>query len=133
MGGDEDEAIEETATIRFVLRFIYCLLPLISSKEKTVRYRTTQLLSLLLSNTLPEFPFDYSTKSNAIFKRLRSELVKRIKDREAPVRVQSAVGVIKLMEMGVGADEGDSEEESDDEGRDVLAALIDAMQNDPSA
>ncbi|PUU77631.1 nuclear condensing complex subunit [Tuber borchii] len=130
---EEEEAVEETSAIRFVLRFIFYLLPLISSREKTVRYRTTQLLSLLLANALPEFPYDYSTKSNAIFKQLRSELLKRIKDKEAPVRVQAVVGVIKLLEMGVGTDEGDSEDDDEEGDGNVLAVLIEAMQNDPSA
>ena len=129
----EEEVVEETSPIRFVLRFIFYLLPLISSREKTVRYRTTQLLSLLLANALPEFPYDYSTKSNAIFKQLRSELLKRIKDKETPVRVQAAVGVIKLLEMGVGTDEGDSEDDDEEGDGNVLAILIEAMQNDPSA
>ncbi|RPB03620.1 hypothetical protein L873DRAFT_1731528 [Choiromyces venosus 120613-1] len=129
----EEEGVEETSAIRFVLRFIFYLLPLISSREKTVRYRTTQLLSLLLANALPEFPFDYSTKSNAIFKQLRSELLKRIKDKESPVRVQAAVGVIKLVEMGVGTGEDDSEDDDELGDGNVLAVLIEAMQNDPSA
>ncbi|KAG0637178.1 putative nuclear condensin complex subunit 3 [Tuber brumale] len=129
----EEEAVEETSAIRFVLRFIFYLLPLISSREKTVRYRTAQLLSLLLANALPEFPYDYSTKSNAIFKQLRSELLKRVKDKETPVRVQAVVGVIKLLEMGVGTGEGDSEGDDEEGDGNVLAALIEAMQNDPSA
>ncbi|PWW72815.1 hypothetical protein C7212DRAFT_359859 [Tuber magnatum] len=128
----EEEVVEETSAIRFVLRFIFYLLPLIPSREKTVRYRTTQLLSLLLANALPEFPYDYSTKSDAIFKQLRSELLRRIKDKETPVRVQAVVGVIKLLEMGVGTGEGDSEDDGEGDGN-VLAALIEAMQNDPSA
>ncbi|CAZ79208.1 unnamed protein product [Tuber melanosporum] len=129
----EEGAVEETPAIRFVLRFIFYLLPLISSREKTVRYRTTQLLSLSLANALPEFPYDYSTKSNAIFKQLRSELLKRIKDKETPVRVQAVVGVIKLLEMGVGTGEDDSEGGDEEGDGNVLAALIETMQNDPSA
>lgn len=56
-----------------------------------------------------------------------------MKDKEAVVRVQAALGMARLMEMGVG--EGGSDED-DDEGvmrGGALITLIDSMQNDPSA
>lgn len=138
---EEDEA--EKAFIpgpphRLVLHLLNYLHPLLSSTEKAVRYRTSQLLSLLLSNTLPEFPFDFSSVAHGIFLKVRSELGKRMKDKEAVVRVQAAIGIVRLMEMGVGESGSDDEEDDDDEDEGFtkstsLFLLIDSMQNDPSS
>ncbi|KAH8146781.1 uncharacterized protein LAJ45_09155 [Morchella importuna] len=123
---------------RFVLALLQHLTPILNSKEKAARYRTTQLLSLLLSNTLPTFPTDFSTVSKRIFTKTLTELTKRLKDREAPVRVQAVVALVRLLEMGVddGADPDDAN--SDDEAAastpgGALALLLDAIEKDPSA
>lgn len=126
---------------RFVLHLLNYLFPLLSSIEKAVRYRTSQLLSLLLSNTLTDFPFDFSEVAHGIFMKVRSQLGKRMKDKEAVVRVQAAIGVVRLMEMGVGESSSEDEDEDEDEEDEVegstksssLFLLIDSMQNDPSS
>lgn len=131
-----DKTIVAGPPYRFVLHLLYYLNPLLASNEKPVRYRTSQLLSLLLSNTLQDFPFDYSQVSNGIFVKLRVSLAKRMKDKEAVVRVQAAIGVIRLMEMGVDGNPSDDEDEDEAEsstGNDSLFLLIDSMQNDPSS
>lgn len=133
MEDEQDEAFVETSATRVVLRLLNHLETIMTSKEKVVRYRTTQLLVLLL-NSLQEFPFDYSSVSNSIFQKICAGLQHRIQDKESMVRVQAAIGLVKLMEMGVTPppnDDEDSDEESEQNG--IVGALIDAMQNDPSA
>lgn len=148
-GGEvqEEEEIEEAAGSekafvsgpqhRFVLHLLNYLYPLLSSNEKAVRYRTSQLLSLLLSNTLTDFPFDFSEVAHGIFMKVRSQLGKRMKDKEAVVRVQAAIGVVRLMEMGVGESGSEDEDEEDEVAGSTksssLFLLIDSMQNDPSS
>ena len=75
---EEEEAFQETSASRVVLRILNHLIPFLSSKERGVRYRTAQFLALLLSNTLPTFPFDYSPVSMSIFKQVRAALIKRV-------------------------------------------------------
>ncbi|TGZ85197.1 ARM repeat-containing protein [Ascodesmis nigricans] len=131
---EEEETFEITPAIRVILRVIQHITPLITSKEKVVRYRTTQFIALILSNTLATFPFDFSKGSKRIFQKVASALAKRLQDKEAMVRVQAAVGLIRLLEMGVSIDEDDDDGEEDGDNNDgVLSALIESMQNDPSS
>ncbi|KAL7270925.1 chromosome condensation complex Condensin, subunit G [Rhizina undulata] len=136
MVDEEEDAFVETPAHRFVLFLLHHFLPLLPSKEKTLRYRTSQFIALLLSNALPTFPIDYRPSAMGIFTKLRMELSNRIRDKEASVRTQAAIGLVKLLEMGVpGSDE---EEDSDEEeGGNSLGGisrvLVEAMQNDPSA
>jgi condensin complex subunit 3 len=136
---EEEEEFVETSATRVVLRILNHLMGFLTARERVVRYRTTQFIALLLSNSLPTFPFDYSVTSNSIFRQLRSTLTKRIQDKEAIVRVQAAIGLVRLMEMGVSvaSDAEESEEEesnSVDKSQDgIVGILIEAMQNDPSA
>lgn len=138
-----EEEIEEVVEFvsgpqhRFVLHLLNYLYPLLSSNEKAVRYRTSQLLSLLLSNTLTNFPFDFSEVALGIFMKVRGQLGGRMRDKEAVVRVQAAIGVIRLMEMGVGESGSEDEDDEDEAERSTksisLLLLIDSMQNDPSS
>jgi condensin complex subunit 3 len=131
---EEDEEIRDTSEKRAVLRLLNSLTKYMSSKEKAVRYRTSQLLTLLLSNSLLTFPFDYSAVSLKIFRIVRHGLEKRVLDKEAIVRVQAAIGLCRLLEMGVpsGDDEGNSDEE-EEPGEGIVEILIDSLQNDSSA
>lgn len=131
-----EEEFKETSASRVVLRILNHLIPFLTSKERGVRYRTAQFLALLLSNSLPTFPFDYSPVSVSIFKQVRAALTKRVQDKEAIVRVQASIGLVRLLEMGVTADsdaEQDSDEEQDAQDDGIIGILIEAMQNDPSA
>jgi condensin complex subunit 3 len=130
---EEAEVHRETSATRVVLRILNHVLGFLSSKERGVRYRTTQFLALVLVNSLPTFPFDYSTVSLSIFRQLLAALTKRIHDKEAIVRVQASIGLVRLLDMGVTA-ASDAEEDSDDEQDGLVESiLIESMQNDPSA
>ncbi|KAI5780914.1 nuclear condensing complex subunit [Geopyxis carbonaria] len=129
---EPEEEFKETPGVRVVLRILSLLVGFIPSKEKIVRYRTSQFLALLLSNTLADFKFDYCETSYLIFKTMRTYFLQRVYDREAMVRAQAAVGLVRLMEMGVGEDDDDSDE-AEDEIDSVANTLITVMQNDPSA
>jgi condensin complex subunit 3 len=130
---EEEDVHRETSATRVVLRILNHVLGFLSSKERGVRYRTTQFLALVLVNSLPTFPFDYSTVSLSIFRQLLAALTKRIHDKEAIVRVQASIGLVRLLDMGVTA-ASDAEEDSDDEQDGLVESiLIESMQNDPSA
>lgn len=126
----------ETSASRVVLRILNHLLSCISARERVVRYRTTQLIGLVLSNSLAEFPVDHSPVSSSIFRQLRSSLLRRMHDKEAIVRVQAAIGLTRLMDMGVpsasGVRSGDSDSDADSK-EDVVDTLIEVMQNDSNA
>jgi condensin complex subunit 3 len=98
------------------------LLPLLTSKEKTVRYRATQIVSYMV-NSLDSLDDEY-------YQLVRAGLSKRMKDKEAMVRVQAALGLGRLA-----GNEGieNEDDDSDDEGEVGLDKLLDALQNDPSA
>ena len=101
------------------------LLRSITSKEKTVRYRSTQLLSHVI-NSLDSIDDDY-------YHLLKMGLLKRIRDKEPMVRVQAVLGLGRL---AGNEDEGeqdniDSDDEDDTSG--LLEKLLEVLQNDPSA
>ena len=117
--------LPETPTSRLTTRTLTTLLPVLSAKDKTVRFRATQIISHVI-NCLDAL-------DDNLFHQLRFALLKRIHDKEAPVRLQAVYGLGRLAtEMQRGEDEEASD--SDDEvGSGVLEKLLDTLQNDPSA
>jgi condensin complex subunit 3 len=133
---EEPKEFVETEASRAILRIINHLLPFLGAREKIVRYRTTQFIALMLTNSLREFPFDHSAVSVKIFEQLGMGLSQRINDKEAIVRQQAAIGLARLYEMGVttGSDDENSDEEENADGLSgIVRLLLDAIQNDPSA
>ncbi|KAF8446778.1 nuclear condensing complex subunit [Terfezia claveryi] len=130
----DDAAPRPTPTSRFVLSLLKYLTPFLASKEKTVRYRTAQFIALLLTNAIFEFPVDMDLET---FRRLKNQLAKRLHDKEAPVRVQAVVGLVRLLEMGVDQIEGDDSADDSDDGvlrkGGLIGAIIASLQNDSSA
>ncbi|KAI9707735.1 MAG: hypothetical protein M1836_000697 [Candelina mexicana] len=125
-GTDDDETgvFPETPSIRLTSHILSLLLPLLASKEKTVRYRSTQLTSHII-NSLDSIDDD-------IFQLLRLGLLKRIKDKESMVRVQAVLGLGRL--AGNEAEEDQDNQDSDDEDAGgLLERLLEVLQNDPSA
>jgi condensin complex subunit 3 len=113
----------ETPSTRLTSHLMSTILPLLTSKEKFVRYRSTQLISHII-NSLEAIDDD-------LFQLLRLGLLKRIHDKEAMVRVQAVLGLGRL--AGNEAD-GEAEDSDDDEsGAGLLEKLLDVLQNDPSA
>ena len=100
------------------------LLPLLTAKEKTVRYRSTQIISHII-NSLDSIDDEY-------YHLVRMGLLKRIRDKESMVRVQAVLGLGRL--AGNEGDEGEEQDNSDsDDSCGLLEKLLDILQNDPSA
>ncbi|OAA55580.1 nuclear condensin complex subunit [Niveomyces insectorum RCEF 264] len=123
---DEDAStMPETPGTRLTAHLVEQILPLLVAKDKYVRYRATQLLSHIV-NSLDAIDDD-------LFQKLRSGLLRRIRDKEAMVRAQAVLGLGRL--AGNSVEEG---QDSDDSEGDVaitglLDKLLEVLQNDPSA
>ena len=100
------------------------LLPLLVSREKTVRYRATQIVSHII-NSLDSIDDEY-------YHLIRGGLLKRIRDKEPTVRVQAVLGLGRL--AGNEGDEDVDQAGSDSDDSDgLLERLLEVLQNDPSA
>ncbi|KAL2201563.1 condensin subunit Cnd3-like protein [Corynascus similis CBS 632.67] len=114
----------ETPGTRLTGHLMETVLPLLTAKDKFVRYRSTQLISHII-NSLDAIDDD-------LFQKLRSGLLKRIRDKEAMVRAQAVLGLGRLA-----GNQGDAEPDSDDSDDDgssgLLERLLEVLQNDPSA
>jgi len=123
---DEDAStMPETPTTRLTAYLIDNALPLLTAKDKFVRYRATQLISHII-NSLDAI-------DDELFQKLRLGLLKRILDKEAMVRVQAVLGLGRLA-----GNEAEAQGDSDDSGYDgasvsLLDKLLEVLQNDPSA
>ncbi|KAG8407632.1 chromosome condensation complex Condensin, subunit G [Metarhizium acridum] len=114
----------ETPSTRLTSEILEEVLPLMTAKDKFVRYRSTQLISQII-NSLDAIDDD-------LFQKLRHGLLKRIRDKEAMVRSQAVLGLGRL--AGNQAEGCTNSEDSDnDQGTDLLGKLLEVMQNDPSA
>ena len=119
---DDTGVLVETPSTRLTSQLMSTILPLLTAKEKFVRYRATQLISHII-NSLDSIDDD-------LFQLLRQGLLRRIHDKEAMVRVQAVLGLGRL--AGNEAD-GEAEDSDDDSGAGLLGKLLEVMQNDPSA
>lgn len=119
---DEDgdlQGFPETPTARLTSSLVALLEPLLMAKDRTVRFRATQI-TVNIVNSLDSIDDD-------LYHTLRGGLLKRIRDKEASVRVQAVMGLGRL----AGNDEED--EGGDESTSALLERLIDIMQNDTSA
>lgn len=121
---DETQSFPETPSTRLTSHILSILLPLLASKEKTVRYRSTQIVSHII-NSLDSIDDEY-------YNLLKMGLLKRVRDKEPMVRVQAVLGLGRLAgnEGEVEQDNGDSDE---DDANSLLDRLLEVLQNDPSA
>ncbi|KAM5448779.1 chromosome condensation complex Condensin, subunit G [Microsporum audouinii] len=115
---DETRGLPETPSSRLTFTIVSTLIPLLAAKDKTVRYRTTQIISHIV-NSLDSI-------DDELYNLIRQGLVKRIRDKEPTVRVQAVMGLGRL----AGNDE---EEEEGDSPSALLEKLLDVLQNDTSA
>lgn len=125
--GDIDEdasVIPETPTTKLTTFLLDTVLPLLSGKDKFVRYRSTQLISHVI-NSLDAI-------DDELFMRLRHGLVRRIRDKEAMVRAQAVLGLGRLAGNQVDGG-GNSDESEEDAAAGLLERLLEVLQNDPSA
>ncbi|KAI1393233.1 condensin subunit Cnd3 [Hypoxylon trugodes] len=125
--GEEDvdaSTMPETPSTRLTNQVMEAILPLLTAKDKFVRYRATQLISHVI-NSLDAIDDD-------LFQKLRYGLLKRIRDKEAMVRSQAVLGLGRLAGNQV---EGmaNSEDSDDDVETGLLEKLLEVLQNDPSA
>ena len=115
----------ETPSTRLTAHLIESVLPLMTAKDKFVRYRATQLISHIV-NSLDAIDDD-------LFQKLRSALLRRIRDKEAMVRAQAVLGLGRL--AGNQGEAGPDSDDSDDAdaASGLLDKLLEVLQNDPSA
>ncbi|KAI1409558.1 condensin subunit Cnd3 [Hypoxylon sp. FL1857] len=125
--GEEDvdaSTMPETPSTRLTTQVMEAILPLLTAKDKFVRYRSTQLISHVI-NSLDAIDDD-------LFQKLRHGLLKRIRDKEAMVRSQAVLGLGRLagnqVEGMVNSDDSDDDVETG-----LLEKLLEVLQNDPSA
>ncbi|MCJ1316088.1 hypothetical protein MMC15_001408 [Xylographa vitiligo] len=121
---DDTQSFPETPSTRLTSHVLSVILPLLKAKEKTIRFRSTQIISHII-NSLDSIDDDY-------YHLVRVGLLKRVRDKEAMVRVQAVLGLGRLA-----SNEGDEEQEDEESGSDessgLLEKLLEVLQNDPSA
>ena len=100
------------------------VLQFLTSKEKTVRYRSTQLVAHIISS-LDSIDDEY-------FQLLKMRLLKRIRDKEPMIRVQAVLALGRLAGNEDDGDQDDADSE-DDETSGLVNKLLEVLQNDPSA
>jgi condensin complex subunit 3 len=103
---------------RFTIKLIKHLLSGSSAKDKSVRYRIIQTLSILL-NSLGEIDDD-------LYEPLRTTFVARANDKEPTIRVQAILGLAKLMG-------GEDDEDLDEDEPSLKEIVLDMMRFDPAA
>ncbi|ROT38811.1 condensin subunit Cnd3 [Sodiomyces alkalinus F11] len=125
LGDVEEDAsvMPETAGTRLTSQLMETILPLLTSKDKFVRYRSTQLISHVV-NSLDAI-------DDELFQKLRHGLLRRIHDKEAMVRSQAVLGLGRL--VGNQAEAGADPDDSDGDDAGLLEKLLEVLQNDPSA
>ncbi|KAE9974513.1 hypothetical protein BLS_010036 [Venturia inaequalis] len=120
---DTTEGVPETPTSRLASHILSMALQVMVAKDKTIRYRATQLIAQIV-NTLDSI-------DDQLFHLVRHGLLKRLRDKESTVRVQAVIGLGPLANED---DEEQDEDDSDDETPGgVLGRLREALQHDPSA
>ncbi|KAK1058038.1 chromosome condensation complex Condensin, subunit G [Friedmanniomyces endolithicus] len=119
-------SVSETPTGRLASAILGTLLPLLSSKDKTIRFRATQITSHMVNKL--------NTLDDSLYHKLRLALLKRMHDKETPVRVQAIYGLGRLAQEVVDDNEDHDESDSDDNvGAGVLTKLLLVLQHDPAA
>ncbi|KAF2084653.1 hypothetical protein K490DRAFT_48598 [Saccharata proteae CBS 121410] len=123
--GDDPDATEsfpETPTSRLTSHILSLLLPLLTAKDKVVRFRSTQIIAHII-NTLDSI-------DDELFQIVRLGLLRRLRDKESAVRVQAVLGLGRLAGDG---DEQEDDDSDDESSSGLLDKLLDILQNDPSA
>ena len=100
------------------------LLPFLCARDRTVRYRATQLVSQILAVL--------SAVDDDLYKVIRHELIKRLHDKVPAIRLEAAAALGRIVE-------NELDEEPDEQGSDedvapsLLEKLLDVLQNDGNA
>ncbi|KAI4592558.1 hypothetical protein KJ359_011009 [Pestalotiopsis sp. 9143b] len=127
LGEDDADAstMPETPSTRLITQVMAVILPLLTAKDKFVRFRATQFVSHVI-NSLDAIDDD-------LFQKLRQGLLRRIRDKEAMVRAQAVLGLGRLAGNQVEAMANSEDSEDDDAETGLLEKLLEVLQNDPSA
>ncbi|KAJ5908664.1 hypothetical protein N7495_001346 [Penicillium taxi] len=117
---DEEEmhTAPETPTSRLTSSIVSLIVPVLSSKDKMVRFRATQIVAHIV-NALESI-------DDELYHIIRQGLLKRMRDKESTVRVQAVLGLARLAG-------NDDEDDNEDNTTALLEKLIEIMQNDTSA
>jgi len=121
----EATSAPETPTSALTTEILNMLLPLLTAKDKTIRFRATQIMSHIIHSV--------DTLDENIFHQVRLALLKRIHDKEAPVRLQAVYGLGRVAAEVNPDEEKDDSDDDDDVGSGVLTKLLNILQNDPAA
>ena len=122
--GQDASVLPETPSTRLTSQLLETILPLMTAKDKFVRFRATQLVSHIV-NSLEAI-------DDELFQKLRHGLLKRIRDKEAMVRSQAVLGLGRLAgNQSEGCTNSDDSDAAEDTG--LLQKLLEVLQNDPSA
>ncbi|KAJ6155850.1 hypothetical protein N7470_006416 [Penicillium chermesinum] len=114
---DDMDTSPETPTARLTSAIVALMIPLLSAKDKMIRFRATQIIAHIV-NTLESI-------DDELYHTIRQGLLKRIRDKESSVRVQAVMGLGRLA--------GNDESEDGEDSTALLEKLIEIMQNDASA
>ncbi len=122
---EETQSVPETPTSRLTFAVLSMLIPVLSAKEKTVRFRATQIVSHVV-NSLDSI-------DDELYHLIRQGLIKRIRDKEPTIRIQAVMGLGRL--AGNETEDNQEDEDSDDDmaASGLLEKLLDVLQNDTSA
>lgn len=103
---------------------LLAILPFLCAKDKTVRYRATQITSQILG-VLQAIDDD-------VYKVVRHELIKRLRDKVPAIRLEAVMALGRLVESEM--EDEDEEQDSDgDFAPGLLEKLLDVLQNDTNA
>lgn len=112
------------ASNRTTSSILLAVLPFLCAKDRTVRYRATQIISQVLGVL--------STIDDDLYKVIRHELIKRLRDKVPAIRLEAVLALGRLVE-----NEMEDEEEEQDSDEDIapglLEKLLDVLQNDTNA
>ena len=105
---------------------LLALLPFLCAKDKTVRYRATQLVSQILGVL--------SAIDDDLYGVIRHELIKRLHDKVPAVRLEAVMALGRLVENEMDDEQDDKDDDSDsDYEAGLLEKLLDVLQNDSNA
>jgi condensin complex subunit 3 len=103
---------------------LLALLPFLCAKDKTARYRATQITCQILG-VLQAIDDD-------LYKVIRHELIKRLRDKVPAIRLEAVMALGRLVESEM--EEEDDEQDSDEDfAPGLLDKLLDVLQNDTNA
>ncbi|KAF2852045.1 condensin complex component cnd3 [Plenodomus tracheiphilus IPT5] len=121
--GTDEEGLVETPSTRLVRHIILTTMAFLTAREKTVRYRAAQTIAFIINNI--------ATLDDDLYHLLRVGFIKRLRDKDPPVRVQAVLGLGTL--LGDENEQEEDEDSDDDTAENLIEKLLSIMTNDPSA